>query len=432
MRWSLTGNAVPSCCAHSETRYSSSIQRTCRRSLAGRAAVRQRVDLVQVGVLQVGDLVHQLPVADDLVGQPLAALLQGGEVRRVAAQLGGARPRRRTRGARAGRAGRACRSAPGAWLMSARPLSAFSARRQASSTRSTSASTLRSCASWSWRPRRRAARRTPPRRAPADGRRRPRPTTAARQSSSSSATVGYGDPARPSFSALVRPSSTRSTGVVELEQQQPAYAEPVPRLGLVLGAEHLQPDRLALVDERRVAAHLVAGPGLRERRLDGAERPGRSRRCGRCPLSDATSAIACANVGRSGSLSASRSLPRACSAPVSSTIRYVGRRCSGTLRPVPGLARDDHPGGASGSSARGRRAAARRRAAPRPGTRAPCSGAGTKLTRRFLGRLRIRLVTSSSRRPGTFQEKSSAATRLSVATGTSMVSPSSAAPGSKW
>ena len=59
-------------------------------------------------------------------------------------------------------------------------------------------------------------------------------------------------------------------------------------------------------------------------------------------------------------------------------------------------------------------------------------GAGTKLTRRFLGRLRIRLVTSSSRRPGTFQEKSSAATRLSVATGTSMVSPSSAAPGSKW
>ena len=33
--------------------------------------------------------------------------------------------------------------------MSARPLSAFSARRHASSTRITSASTLRSCASWS-------------------------------------------------------------------------------------------------------------------------------------------------------------------------------------------------------------------------------------------------------------------------------------------
>jgi hypothetical protein len=60
------------------------------------------------------------------------------------------------------------------------------------------------------------------------------------------------------------------------------------------------------------------------------------------------------------------------------------------------------------------------------------SGAGTKLTRRFFGRLRIRLVTSSCRTPGTFHEKSSAATRFKVATGTSMVSPSSAAPGSKW
>ena len=60
------------------------------------------------------------------------------------------------------------------------------------------------------------------------------------------------------------------------------------------------------------------------------------------------------------------------------------------------------------------------------------SGAGTKLTRRFFGRLRIRLVTSSWRTPGTFHEKSSAATRLRVATGTSMVSPSSTAPGSKW
>ena len=59
-------------------------------------------------------------------------------------------------------------------------------------------------------------------------------------------------------------------------------------------------------------------------------------------------------------------------------------------------------------------------------------GAGTKMTRRFLGRLRIRLVTSSSRRPGTFQEKSSASTRLRVATGTSMVRPSSGVPGSKW
>ncbi len=39
------------------------------------------------------------------------------------------------------------------------------------------------------------------------------------------------------------------------------------------------------------------------------------------PLSEATSAIACANCGRNGSFSASRSLPRACSRPPSSTTR---------------------------------------------------------------------------------------------------------------
>ena len=104
----------------------------------------------------------------------------------------------------------------------------------------------------------------------------------------------------------------------------------------------------------------------------------------------------------------------------------------GHLRPVPGLARHDDAGRRRAASAPARRAAA-----PRPaGTAARNSrallGAGTKLTRRFLGRLRIRLVTSSSRRPGTFQEKSSASTRFRVATGTSMVRPSSAAPGSKW
>ena len=76
------------------------------------------------------------------------------------------------------------------------------------------------------------------------------------------ATEGYGDPARPSFSALVSPSRTACTGDAEREQQQPAYAEPVPGVPLLLGAEDLQPDRRALVDERRVALHLVAGAHL--------------------------------------------------------------------------------------------------------------------------------------------------------------------------
>ena len=46
------------------------------------------------------------------------------------------------------------------------------------------------------------------------------------------------------------------------QQQQPAYAEPVPGLLLVRGAEDLQPDRRALVDQRREAAHLVPGAAL--------------------------------------------------------------------------------------------------------------------------------------------------------------------------
>ena len=52
MRWSLTGPSVPSCWAHSETRYSSSIQRDRAQRLARRAALGQGLDLVAVGLLQ--------------------------------------------------------------------------------------------------------------------------------------------------------------------------------------------------------------------------------------------------------------------------------------------------------------------------------------------------------------------------------------------
>ncbi len=89
-RSSLTGCAVPSCWAHSETRSSSSIHRALRsRSPAGRP-VGERGDLVQVEVLEVGDPVHQLAVAVDrraALVERLAAQRQGAEVGRVAAQL---------------------------------------------------------------------------------------------------------------------------------------------------------------------------------------------------------------------------------------------------------------------------------------------------------------------------------------------------------
>ena len=48
------------------------------------------------------------------------------------------------------------------------------------------------------------------------------------------------------------------------------------------------------------------------------------------PESAATSAMACASAGRSGSFSDSRSLPRAASEPSSSTTRKVGWRWAGT------------------------------------------------------------------------------------------------------
>ena len=109
----------------------------------------------------------------------------------------------------------------------------------------------------------------------------------------------------------------------------------------------------------------------------------------------------------------------------------MGRRCSGTFAQsqasrgttTPVVARKYRSRASSSGSSPAGTAARNSRAR---------FGAGTKLTRRFFGRLRIRLVTSSSRSPGTFQEKSSAATRFRVATGTSMVRPSSAVPGSKW
>ena len=55
----------------------------------GRATHGQCRHLVEVGLLHVGDLRHQLGVARHLAVEPLAAVVDSGEVRRVAAQLVG-------------------------------------------------------------------------------------------------------------------------------------------------------------------------------------------------------------------------------------------------------------------------------------------------------------------------------------------------------
>ena len=105
------------------------------------------------------------------------------------------------------------------------------------------------------------------------------PTTAARTSSTSSAMVGYGDPTRPSLLGVVESRRPTAGARPQRQQQQPAYAEPVPGRGLLGGREDLEPDGGALVDQRGVAAHLVAGAALDEGLLDGPEGPRASGRC---------------------------------------------------------------------------------------------------------------------------------------------------------
>ena len=155
-----------------------------------------------------------------------------------------------------------------------------------------------------------------------------------------------------------------------------------------------------------------------------------------CPLtsrpeSEAASAIASANFGRSGAFSASRSLPSATTVPASPSTLNVGRRCPGTFdqsqasrgTTTPVLPRRNRSSASSSDSS--------------PGDTEPRKslakfGAGTKFTRSCLGSDRISAVTSSCRNPGTCQVNGSGSTWFSVATGTSTVTPSRAAPGSNW
>ena len=251
IRWSLTGYAVPRCWAHSETRYSSSIQRTRRKARLGGPALGQRRHLVQVGLLErrrSGPSPRRSRATCSSSRSRRCST--AGEVRRVAAQLGRPRPPRRSRGARAGRAGphvgqrrqrqhvgpaaeRLLGPAPGLEHPST---SASTARRRLVVGGAASASSAANAAS----------SRTGGRASTTA------PTTAARASSSSSATVGYGDPASPSFCALSSPSSAvdrRRAGPSRSRRRRRAGAG----RGLVGGAEDPEPDGRALVDQRGVS-----------------------------------------------------------------------------------------------------------------------------------------------------------------------------------
>ena len=128
------------------------------------------------------------------------------------------------------------------------------------------------------------------------------------------------------------------------EQHQPADAEPVPGVALVLAAEDGQPHGGALVDEAGEALHLVPGPHLGERRLDRAERPGRLAGAGQ------------AGVGGHGrhrlrELRAQRLLERlevlAAALLAAGVVDHAvgGAQVLGHLAPVPGLAGHHDPGG---------------------------------------------------------------------------------------
>ena len=100
------------------------------------------------------------------------------------------------------------------------------------------------------------------------------PAAAVTQSSSSARTFGYGEAGEPQLGGVVEPGEQLRGRGRDGEQQQPAYAEAVVGLLLVGGGGDPQADRAALVDQRREAVDLVAGPRLGEGRLDRAEGPG--------------------------------------------------------------------------------------------------------------------------------------------------------------
>ena len=223
-----------------ETRYSSSIQRTARSDALGGRPGGSAVDLVQPGVLEVGDLVHQLAVAARPARRASPAAARpppgsAGSCRSCAAPASPTKPRCTSRPTWA------CMSVSAGSVVqvgaAAERLRRCAATRRAPSSR-------RPCAARS-RPLEvvAGARRAGPSYAAssrtdrpgvddvADARRRGSPRAAPRP-------CGYGDPASAELLGVGEPverAGDRAPG--EGEQQQAAYAEPVPRLGLLRRAE---------------------------------------------------------------------------------------------------------------------------------------------------------------------------------------------------
>ena len=201
-----------------------------------------------------------------------------------------------------------------------------------------------------------------------------------RTSSTSSATEGYGDPASASLLGVAQrvqhPAGRgRTGGGGQLEQHaagvRRAGAGPRPR-----SRSRGRPGRrvAALVDAGPGSRdYLVPGPAVRRPRPPACRTSSGSGRWRDSPLSARPRPSPAAKLGRSGSLSASRSLPRPASRPCSSTHpegRVAGARApwsSPTPRAAPRT-----PVVRPQVALQRRPAAAPPPAARRPGTRARC------------------------------------------------------------
>ena len=383
---------------------------------------RQGVDLVEVRRLEVDHPRERLSVAGRLLVEPLP--WQVDRARRGTSGSGAAvrdQPRRRTRGGPAARAGHACRSGTAAIASCGRGRRACG--RPAASGPGPGSRPARPVAAAA---RGRHATRPPARRTPArrDGWAR----VHLRQ-----------DECAPAVLDEVGHRGVRRVGQAELGGVVEAGQDVGPRQGeqeqagdAEIGAGPPPPPRTRTPPPRRSTPRRRE-PGSRAPRGQPGARSARRGSddvelvCPEVVVSAATSATAAANWGRSGS-----SAPRVpCRGPARGRPRRAPGRSGevlGELARVPRLARTATRGCRAGSAG-ARPAAATSPAARRRGPRARCwAPARSSRAAAWAG---CGSTPTASRSPGTFQEKSSSATRLSVATGTSMVSPSSAAPGSK-
>ena len=193
-----------------------------------------------------------------------------------------------------------------------------------------------------------------PGRAARRSRRRPRPgrrasaisssiAAPATQSSSSAGTLPCGLRLSASLAGLVSRPWTNFAGdgtVSSSSRRVPAHI--AGRL-LGLGLEDPHADGVALVDQRRVGGHRVAGPAL----LDGARQraDGPGGQPGRARASGGRLGERLAHLRRAaGAAARPGPCPRRAARSRSSTTRKVIRRWAGTLVQVPGVRRHRHAG----------------------------------------------------------------------------------------